>query len=70
MSRKTVITCALTGLLTDPAVHNVPVTPKEMADHTEQAFNEVEQGHNVTSGHSCAYYKRCHYNKKVYKPRG
>jgi uncharacterized protein (DUF849 family) len=40
MSRKTVITCALTGLLTDPAVHNVPVTPKEMADHTEQAFNE------------------------------
>jgi 3-keto-5-aminohexanoate cleavage enzyme len=40
MSQKTVITCALTGLLTDPAVHNVPVTPKEMADHAEQAFNE------------------------------
>jgi uncharacterized protein (DUF849 family) len=40
MSRKTVITCALTGLLTDPAVHNIPVTPKEMADHAEQAFNE------------------------------
>ncbi len=39
MSQKTVITCALTGLLTDPAVHNVPVTPKEMADHAEQAFN-------------------------------
>jgi uncharacterized protein (DUF849 family) len=40
MSQKTVITCALTGLLTDPAVHNVPVTPEEMADHAEQAFNE------------------------------
>jgi 3-keto-5-aminohexanoate cleavage enzyme len=40
MSQKTVITCALTGLLTDPAVHNVPVTPKEMADHAKQAFNE------------------------------
>ncbi|MCP4667733.1 MAG: 3-keto-5-aminohexanoate cleavage protein [Deltaproteobacteria bacterium] len=39
MGSKTVITCALTGLLTDPAVHNVPVTPKEMADHAEQAFN-------------------------------
>ena len=40
MSQKTVITCALTGVLTDPAVHNVPVTPKEMADHAKQAFNE------------------------------
>jgi 3-keto-5-aminohexanoate cleavage enzyme len=39
MSLKAVITCALTGVLTDPAVHNVPVTPDEMADHAEQAFN-------------------------------
>ncbi|MFH1242681.1 MAG: 3-keto-5-aminohexanoate cleavage protein [Pseudomonadota bacterium] len=39
MSLKAVITCALTGVLTDPAVHNVPVTPEEMADHAEQAFN-------------------------------
>ena len=39
MSRKTVITCALTGVLTDPAVHNVPVTPEEMAEHTRQAFD-------------------------------
>ena len=39
MGSKTVITCALTGLLTDPAVHHVPVTPEEMADHTEQAYN-------------------------------
>ena len=38
-NEKTVITCALTGVLTDPAVHNVPVTPVEMADHAEQAFN-------------------------------
>lgn len=38
-NEKTVITCALTGVLTDPTVHNVPVTPEEMADHTEQAFN-------------------------------
>jgi len=28
---KTVVTCALTGVLTDPAVHHVPVTPEEMA---------------------------------------
>jgi len=39
MSSKTVVTCALTGVLTDPAVHNVPVTPEEMADQAEQAFN-------------------------------
>ena len=39
MSSKTVITCALTGVATDPAVYNVPVTPEEMADHAEQAFN-------------------------------
>lgn len=39
MSSKTVVTCALTGVLTNPAVHNVPVTPEEMADHAQQAFN-------------------------------
>ncbi len=39
MASKTVITCALTGLLTDPAVHHVPVTPEEMAEHAEQAYN-------------------------------
>lgn len=39
MSAKTVITCALTGVLTDPAIHHVPVTPEEMADHAAQALN-------------------------------
>jgi len=39
MGSKTVITCALTGVLTDPGVHHVPVTPEEMADHAEQAYN-------------------------------
>ena len=39
MGSKTVVTCALTGVLTNPAVHNVPVTPEEMADHAEQAYN-------------------------------
>jgi uncharacterized protein (DUF849 family) len=39
MDSKTVVTCALTGVLTNPAVHNVPVTPEEMADHAEQAYN-------------------------------
>lgn len=36
---KTVVTCALTGVLTDPAQHPVPVTPEQMADHAEQAWN-------------------------------
>ncbi|HZD26783.1 MAG TPA: 3-keto-5-aminohexanoate cleavage protein, partial [Alphaproteobacteria bacterium] len=28
---KAIITCALTGVLTDPRKHPVPVTPHEMA---------------------------------------
>ncbi len=40
MSDKAIITCALTGVLTDPTVHNVPVTPEQMADDAEQAWNE------------------------------
>lgn len=39
MNRKVVITCALTGVLTDPAVHHVPVTPEEMAEHAAQAYD-------------------------------
>lgn len=36
---KTVITCALTGVLTDPAVYPVPVTPEEMAAQAGEAFD-------------------------------
>jgi uncharacterized protein (DUF849 family) len=39
MSFKTIITCALTGVLTDPAVHHVPVTPEEMAEQSQQAYD-------------------------------
>ena len=38
-SDKVVVTCALTGLLTDPAKFNVPVTPEEMAEAAESASN-------------------------------
>ncbi len=38
-SNKVIVTCALTGHLTDPAKFNVPVTPTEMADAAEQSFN-------------------------------
>lgn len=38
-SDKVVITCALTGVLTDPAQHKVPVTAAEMAAAAEEAFN-------------------------------
>ncbi|HCP48448.1 MAG TPA: 3-keto-5-aminohexanoate cleavage protein [Deltaproteobacteria bacterium] len=34
-----VVTCALTGVLTNPARFPVPVTPEEMADAAEQAWN-------------------------------
>ncbi len=36
---KVVVTCALTGVLTDPARFNVPVTPEEMAEATSQAYD-------------------------------
>ena len=38
MSDKAVITCALTGVLTDPTQHRVPVTPAEMAREAKAAF--------------------------------
>ena len=40
MSDKAIITCALTGVLTNPAAYNVPVTPEQMADAAAQAWNE------------------------------
>ena len=36
-SSKVVVTCALTGVLTDPAQHHVPVTPAEMAREARAA---------------------------------
>ena len=38
-SDKAVLTCALTGVLTNPSQHPVPVTPKEMAAEARDAFN-------------------------------
>lgn len=40
MSDKAIISCALTGVLTNPAIFDVPVTPEQMADAAEQAWNE------------------------------
>lgn len=39
MSDKAIVTCALTGVLTNPKQHNVPVTPDEMAAQAKQAFD-------------------------------
>lgn len=36
---KVVITCALTGVLTDPAQHAVPVTPEQMAQAAQEAYD-------------------------------
>lgn len=36
---KAVVTCALTGVLTDPAQHHVPVTPGQMAREARAAFD-------------------------------
>ena len=34
------ITCALTGVLTDPKQHPVPVTPQEMSASAKQAYDQ------------------------------
>lgn len=39
MRRKTIVTCALNGVLTNPKTHPVPVTPKEMAESSKEAFD-------------------------------
>ena len=36
---KAIVTCALTGVLTDPARHAVPVTPEQMAREARAAFD-------------------------------
>jgi uncharacterized protein (DUF849 family) len=36
---KAILTCALTGVLTDPRQHPVPVTPEQMASEARDAFN-------------------------------
>ncbi len=36
---KAIITCALTGVLTNPKQHPVPVTPEQMAAEARDAFN-------------------------------
>ncbi|WP_308911524.1 3-keto-5-aminohexanoate cleavage protein [Pseudokordiimonas caeni] len=37
---KVILTCALTGVLTDPTEHHVPVTPAQMAAEAKRAFDE------------------------------
>ncbi len=39
MMSKAVVTCALTGVLTDPGQHHVPVTPQEMAREARAAYD-------------------------------
>ena len=39
MPTKAIITCALTGVLTDPRQHPVPVTPEEMAREAKAAYD-------------------------------
>lgn len=36
---KTILTCALTGVLTNPEQHAVPVTPEQMAKSAKEAFD-------------------------------
>lgn len=39
MSEPAIVTCALTGVLTNPAQHPVPVTPEQMAAEARRAYD-------------------------------
>lgn len=39
MSGKAIITCSITGVLTDPAQHHVPVTPEQLAAEARRAMD-------------------------------
>jgi 3-keto-5-aminohexanoate cleavage enzyme len=39
MSQPAIVTCALTGVLTNPEQHPVPVTPEQMAEAARQAWD-------------------------------
>lgn len=39
VAEKTIVTCALNGVLTDPEKHPVPVTPEQMAEAAAEAYN-------------------------------
>lgn len=39
MSNKAVVTCSITGVLTDPSQHPVPVTPEQMAASAREAYD-------------------------------
>lgn len=39
MNDKAIITCSLTGVLTNPEQHPVPVTPQQMADEAKRAYD-------------------------------
>ncbi len=48
LDNKVVVTCAVTGVLTNPDKFNVPVTPEQMADATKQAY---DQGATIVHAH-------------------
>ena len=39
MSDKAIITCSITGVLTDPTQHHVPVTPEQLAAEARRAYD-------------------------------
>ena len=39
MSNKAIITCSITGVLTDPTKHHVPVTPEQLAAEARRAYD-------------------------------
>lgn len=47
-AHKAVVTCAITGVLTDPQQHHVPVTPAQLAQEARRAF---EAGASVIHVH-------------------
>ena len=49
---KAILTCALTGVLTNPKQHPVPVTPAQMAAEARDAFNAGASDHARAPAHA------------------
>ena len=49
---KAILTCALTGVLTNPLQHPVPVTPAQMAAEARDAFNAGAIDHARAPAHA------------------
>ena len=55
MNDKAILSCALTGVLTDPKQHPVPVTPAQMGKASPRAFLDTSPKHSISTPTARSY---------------